>query len=110
MVPRSQHVGVPGAIWGSWELPAISGHVRDPAGSQGKKGLRAREEPHQTISGTREEPYQARSGIPPGAKKKALQEAKLLRKMAEIVEKHAGTEILVDPTGSFLITAYRRSK
>ena len=43
-------------------------------------------------------------------KKKALQEAKLLRKMAEIVEKHAGTEILVDPTGSFLITAYRRSK
>mgnify|MGYP001308609787 FL=1 len=43
-------------------------------------------------------------------KKKALQEAKLLRKMADIVEKHAGTEILVDSTGSSLITAYRRSK
>ena len=42
--------------------------------------------------------------------KKRPSEAKLLRKMAEIVEKHAGTEILVDPTGSFLITAYRRSK
>ena len=43
-------------------------------------------------------------------KKKALHEAKLLRKMADIVEKHAGTEILVDSTGSSLITAYRRSK
>ena len=43
-------------------------------------------------------------------KKKAIKEAKMLRKMADIVEKHAGTEILVDSTGSSLITAYRRSK
>jgi hypothetical protein len=41
-------------------------------------------------------------------KKRSIKEAKMLRKMADIVEKHAGTEILVDTTGSFLITAYRR--
>ena len=43
-------------------------------------------------------------------KKKAIKEAKMLRKLANIVEKHAGTELLVDSTGSFLITAYRRPK
>ena len=41
-------------------------------------------------------------------KKGAVKEAKMLRKMADMVEKHAGTEILVDSTGSHLITAYRR--
>ena len=41
-------------------------------------------------------------------KKRANKEAKKLRNMADIVEKHAGTELLIDPTGSFLITAYRR--
>ena len=43
-------------------------------------------------------------------KKRAIKEAKMLRKMADIVEKHAGTELLIDSTGSFLITAYRRPK
>ena len=41
-------------------------------------------------------------------KKMAVKEAKILREMANIVEKHAGTELLIDSTGSDLITAYRR--
>jgi hypothetical protein len=41
-------------------------------------------------------------------KKRAVKEAKILREMADIIEKHAGTELLIDSTGSELITAYRR--
>ena len=41
-------------------------------------------------------------------KKRAVREAKMLRKMADIIEKHAGTELIVDSTASTLITTYRR--
>tara|TARA_B100001971_G_C18208780_1_gene549283 strand:+ start:231 stop:485 length:255 start_codon:yes stop_codon:yes gene_type:complete len=42
------------------------------------------------------------------SKKTAISEAKKIRKFAEIIEKHAGTELLIDPTGASLITAYRK--
>lgn len=41
------------------------------------------------------------------SKKRARDEAKKIRKVAELVEKHAGTVLLIDTTGSSLITAYR---
>ena len=42
------------------------------------------------------------------SKKTAREEARRIRKFADILEKHAGTELLIDPTGSDLITVYRR--
>ena len=42
------------------------------------------------------------------SKKKAIKEAKKIRKVAEMVEKHAGTVLLIDTTGSTLITTYRK--
>ncbi len=42
------------------------------------------------------------------SKKAAQTEARKLRKFADILEKHAGAELLIDPTGKDLITAYRR--
>jgi hypothetical protein len=42
------------------------------------------------------------------SKKTAREEARRIRKFADILEKHAGTELLIDPSGSVLITAYRR--
>ncbi len=42
------------------------------------------------------------------SKKMAKEEAKRIRKFAEIIEKHAGTELLIDQTGANLITVYRR--
>jgi len=41
-------------------------------------------------------------------KKTAREEARKIRKFADILEKHAGTEFLLDSSGSVLITAYRR--
>ena len=41
-------------------------------------------------------------------KKTAKAEAKKLRVVADLLEKHAGTEMLLDETGSDLITAYRK--
>ena len=40
------------------------------------------------------------------SKKTAREEAAKIRKFADILEKHAGTEFLIDPSGSYLITAY----
>jgi len=42
------------------------------------------------------------------SKKSARNEARNIRKFADILEKHAGMELLFDPTGSDLITVYRR--
>jgi hypothetical protein len=42
------------------------------------------------------------------SKKMAKAEAKKIRKFAEIIEKHAGTELLIDQIGDNLITVYRR--
>ena len=42
------------------------------------------------------------------SKKTAREEAVKIRKFADILEKHAGTEFLLDSSGSVLITAYRR--
>lgn len=42
------------------------------------------------------------------SKKTARIEARKLRKLADSLEKHAGTELLIDPSGSNLITVYRR--
>ena len=42
------------------------------------------------------------------SKKTAQAEAKRIRKFADLLEKHAGTELLIDPTGTDLITVYRR--
>ncbi len=42
------------------------------------------------------------------SKKTAREEARKIRKFADMLEKHAGTEFLIDPSGSDLITAYRR--
>tara|TARA_Y100001960_G_scaffold312243_1_gene373729 strand:- start:43 stop:297 length:255 start_codon:yes stop_codon:yes gene_type:complete len=42
------------------------------------------------------------------SKKTAREEATKIRKFADILEKHAGTEFLFDPSGSYLITAYRK--
>jgi hypothetical protein len=42
------------------------------------------------------------------SKKIAKDEARRIRKFADILEKHAGTELLLDQTGSSLITAYRK--
>ncbi len=42
-------------------------------------------------------------------RKIAKSEAKKLRNIANILEKHAGTEFLFDPTGSVLITVYRKA-
>ena len=41
-------------------------------------------------------------------KKKAIKEARKIRKIAEMVEKHAGAVLLIDTTGSCLITTYRK--
>ena len=41
-------------------------------------------------------------------KKIAKAEAKRIRRFADTIEKHAGTELLIDTTGSLLITAYRK--
>ena len=41
-------------------------------------------------------------------KKTAKAEAKRIRRFADTIEKHAGTELLIDTTGSLLITAYRK--
>jgi len=41
-------------------------------------------------------------------KKTAKAEAKRIRRFADTIEKHAGTELLIDSTGSLLITAYRK--
>ncbi len=41
-------------------------------------------------------------------KKTAKAEAKKLRKFADTLEKHAEVELLIDPSGSDLITVYRR--
>ena len=42
------------------------------------------------------------------SKKTARAEARRIRKFADTLEKHAGTELLIDPSGSDLITVYRR--
>ena len=42
------------------------------------------------------------------SKKTAREEARRIRKFADLLEKHAGTELLIDPTGTDLITVYRR--
>ena len=42
------------------------------------------------------------------SKKIAVKEAKMLRKLADIIEKHAGAELIVDSTVSRLVTTYRR--
>ena len=42
------------------------------------------------------------------SKKTAREEATKIRKFADILEKHAGTEFLIDPSGTYLITAYRK--
>jgi|TARA_B110000881_G_C18223664_1_gene340255 hypothetical protein len=42
------------------------------------------------------------------SRKVARAEAKKIRQFAEALEKHAGTELLIDSTGSSLITAYRK--
>ena len=42
------------------------------------------------------------------SKKTARKEARKIRKFADLIEKHAGTEFLIDPSGSILITAYRK--
>tara|TARA_B100000315_G_C14321644_1_gene471057 strand:- start:90 stop:353 length:264 start_codon:yes stop_codon:yes gene_type:complete len=42
-------------------------------------------------------------------RKIAKSEAKKLRNIANTLEKHAGTEFLFDPTGSVLITVYRKA-
>lgn len=36
--------------------------------------------------------------------------ASVLRKTAEKIEKHSGTQMIIDRSGSTLITAYRRKK
>jgi len=38
----------------------------------------------------------------------ARAEVSKIRKFADLLEKHAGTELLIDPTGSDLVTVYRR--
>ena len=42
------------------------------------------------------------------SKNLAREEARKIRKFADLLEKHAGTELLIDPTGTDLITVYRR--
>jgi hypothetical protein len=42
------------------------------------------------------------------SKKIVREEIKKIRKFLDMLEKHAGTELLIDPSGSDLITAYRR--
>jgi len=42
------------------------------------------------------------------SKKTVREEIKKIRKFLDMLEKHAGTELLIDPSGSDLITAYRR--
>ncbi len=42
------------------------------------------------------------------SKKAAKKETRRIRKFADILEKHAGTELLFDPKGTNLITAYRK--
>ena len=42
------------------------------------------------------------------SKKTARKEARKIRKLADLLEKHAGTELLIDPSGSILITTYRK--
>ena len=42
------------------------------------------------------------------SKKIVREEIKKIRKFLDMLEKHAGTEFLIDPSGSDLITAYRR--
>jgi hypothetical protein len=42
------------------------------------------------------------------SKKMARTEAKRIRKFADILEKHGGTELLIDSTGADLITVYRK--
>ena len=42
------------------------------------------------------------------SKKTAREEARRIRKFADLLEKHAGTELIIDPTGTDLITVYRR--
>jgi hypothetical protein len=41
--------------------------------------------------------------------KTAREEAKRIRKFADILEKHAGTELVMDSTGKDLITVYRKA-
>jgi hypothetical protein len=43
-------------------------------------------------------------------KKTAWEIARILRKTADKVEKHSGTQMIIDSSGSTLITAYRRKK
>ena len=43
------------------------------------------------------------------SKKAAKKATKKIRKFADILEKHAGTELLFDPKGKDLITAYRKT-
>ena len=42
------------------------------------------------------------------SKKMAKTLAKEFRKWADLIEKHSGTELLLDPIGSSLITGYRK--
>lgn len=42
------------------------------------------------------------------SKKVARAEVSKIRKFADLLEKHAGTELLIDSTGRDLITVYRR--
>jgi hypothetical protein len=42
------------------------------------------------------------------SKKTAREEVGKIRKFADLLEKHAGTELIIDPSGSDLITVYRR--
>lgn len=42
-------------------------------------------------------------------KKNAIKEAKKLRAFANLIEKSAGTELILDRKGDNLITAYRRA-
>ena len=42
------------------------------------------------------------------SKKQAKVEAKKIRKLADLIEKHGGIELLFDSTGSLLITTYRK--
>ena len=42
------------------------------------------------------------------SKKVARAEVSKIRKFADLLEKHAGTELLIDPTGADLVTVYRR--
>jgi hypothetical protein len=43
-------------------------------------------------------------------RKTAWEIARVLRKTADKVEKHSGTQMIIDSSGSTLITAYRRKK